>query len=39
LIEKFSKDMIAISLQDIIRDVLKKMQKLREEMLTGGIYV
>jgi len=25
LIEKFSKDMIAISLQDIIRDVLKKM--------------
>ncbi len=39
LIEKFPKDMIAISLQDIIRDVLKKMQKLREEMLTGGIYV
>ncbi|MEJ5241042.1 MAG: response regulator [Anaerolineales bacterium] len=38
LIEKFAKDTIALSLRDITRDVLRTIQKLREEILSGGTY-
>ncbi|MFO3796258.1 MAG: CpaE family protein, partial [Anaerolineales bacterium] len=38
LIEKFATDTIALSLKDIVRDITRTIQTLREEVLSGGSH-